>query len=115
MRKHEPSSAAARLGSRRLSRRMAQQASLKSQSKAQTLALLSQLNHIPQRHPLHVEAQLLASEITACTEVTSPLSEVQINRSTEVITLEDKHLVYHLQLKLSSTLLSDHLNEWGKG
>ena len=41
--------------------------------------------------------------------------EVQINRSTEVITLEDKHLVYHLQLKLSSTLLSDHLNEWGKG
>ena len=115
MRKHEPSSAAARLGSRRLSRRMAQQASLKSQSKAQTLALLSQLNHVPQRHPLHVEAQLLASEITACTEVTSPLSEVQINRSTEIITLEDKHLVYHLQLKLSSTLLSDHLNEWGKG
>ena len=52
---------------------------------------------------------------TACTEVTSPLSEVQINRSNEVITLEDKHLVYHLQLKLSSTLLSDHLNEWGKG
>ena len=94
---------------------MAQQASLKSQSKAQTLALLSQLNHVPQRHPLHVEAQLLASEITACTEVTSPLSEVQINRSTEIISLEDKHLVYHLQLKLSSTLLSDHLNEWGKG
>ena len=51
MRKHEPSSAAARLGSRRLSRRMVQQASLKSKSKAQTLALLSQLNHVPQRHP----------------------------------------------------------------
>ena len=79
------------------------------------LAVHSQLNQDPRRRPLHVEAQLLASEITACTEVTSPLSEVQINRSTEVITLEDKHLVYHLQLKLSSTLLSDHLNEWGKG
>ena len=94
---------------------MAQQASLKSQSKAQTLALLSQLNHVPQRHPLHVEAQLLASEITACTEVTSPLSEVQINRSIEVKTLEAKHLAYHLPLKLSSSLLSDRFNEWGRG
>ena len=113
--KDEPSSSAIWLGSWRLSRRMAQQASLESQSKAQALAVLSQLNHVPQRHPLNFDSQLLASETTAYTEVTSPLSEVQINRSTEVITLEDKHLVYHLQLKLSSTLLSDHLNEWVRG
>lgn len=90
---------------------MAQQSSLKSQSKAQVLVVLCQLNHATQRRRLQVEAQYLASEDTACIEVTSPLSEVQINRSSEVITLEDKHLVYHLQLKLSSTLLSDHLNE----
>ena len=94
---------------------MAQQASLKSQSKAQALAVLCQPNHITQRRRFQVQAQHLASETTACIEVTSPLSEMQINRSTEVITLKDKHLVYHLQLKLSSTLLSDHLNEWGKG
>ncbi len=94
---------------------MAQQSSLKSQSKAQVLAVLCKLNHVTQRRRLQVQAQHLASETTACTEVNSPLSEVQINRSTELITLEDKHLVYHLQLKLSSTLLSDHLNEWGKG
>jgi len=37
--------------------RMAQQASLKSQSATQALAALSQLNHVPQRHPLHVESQ----------------------------------------------------------
>ena len=94
---------------------MSQQSSLKSQSKAQVLAILCQLNHVTQRRRLQVQAQHLASETNACIEVTSPLSEVQINRSTEVITLEDKHLVYHLQLKLSSTVLSDHLNEWGNG
>ena len=111
----KPSSSAIWLGSWRLSRRMAQQASLESQSNAQALAVLSQLNHVPQRHPLHVEAQLLASETTAYSEVTSPLSEAQINRSTEVITLKAKQLAYHLLLKLSSTLLSDCLNEWGRG
>ena len=79
------------------------------------LAVLSQLNHVAQRRPLHVEAQLVASETTACTEVTSPLSEVQINRSIKVKTLGTKHLAYHLPLKLSSTLLSDRLNEWGRG
>ena len=116
MRKHEPSSAAASwIGARQLSRRMAQQAHLKSQSKAKTLAVLSKQNHTPQHHPIHVAAQLLASETTACTEVTSPLSEVQINRSIEVITLEAKHPAYHLPLKLSSSLLSDRFNEWGKG
>jgi len=94
---------------------MAQQTRKKNQSKAQVLAVLCQLNHVTQRRRLQVQAQHLASETTACTEVTSPLSEVQINRSTEVITLKDEQLVYHLQLKLSSTLLSDHLNEWGKG
>ena len=67
---------------------MAQQASLESQSKAQALDVLSQLNHVPQRHPLHVDSQLLASETIAYTEVTSPLSEVQINRRIEVITFE---------------------------
>ena len=111
----EPSSSAVWLGSWRLSGRMAQQASLESQSKAQALAVLSQLNHVPQRHPLHVDSQLLASETTAYTEVTSMLSEVQINRSIEVITLETKHLTYHVLLKLSSTLLNDRLNEWGRG
>ena len=94
---------------------MAQQASLKSQSATQALAVLSQLNHVPQRHPLHVEEQLLTSETTAYTEVTSPLSEVQINRSTEVITLVTKHTAYHLLLKLSFTLLNDRLNELGRG
>ena len=94
---------------------MAQQASLKNQSKTQVLTILCQPNHVTQRRRLQVQAQHLASETTACTEVTSPLSEMQINWSTEDITLEDKHLVYHLQLKLSSTLLSDHLNEWGMG
>ena len=94
---------------------MAQQASLKSQSATQALAVLSQFNHVPQRHPLHVESQLLTSETTAYTEVISPLSEVQINRSIELITLEAKHLAYHLLLKLSSSLLSDRFNEWGRG
>lgn len=94
---------------------MAQQSSLKSQSKAQVLAILCQLNHVTQRRRLQVQAQHLASETTACTEVTSPLSEVQINRSIEVITLEAKHLAYHLPLKLSSSLLSDRFNEWGRG
>ena len=98
MRKHEPSAPASWIGARRLSRRMAQQAHLKSQSKAKTLAVLSKQNHTPQHHPIHVAAQVLASETTACTEVTSPLSEVQINRSTQVITLETKHLAYHLPL-----------------
>ena len=86
---------------------MAQQASLESQSKAQILAILSQLNHVPQRHPLHVESQLLASETTAYTQVNSPLSEVQINQSIEAITLETNHLTYQMLLKLSSTLLDD--------
>ena len=94
---------------------MAQQASLESQSKAQALAVLSQLNHVPQRHPLHVDSQLLASETTAYTEVNSPLSEVQINRRIEDITLATKHLAYHLLLKLSPTLLNDRLNELGRG
>ena len=94
---------------------MAQQSSLKSQSKAQVLAVLCQLNHVTQRRRLQVQAQHLASETTAYTEVTSPLSEVQINRSITVITLGAKHLAYHLPLKLSSTLLSDRLNEWGRG
>ena len=94
---------------------MAQQASLESQSKAQALAVLSQLNHVPQRHPLQVDSQLLGSETTAYTEVTSPLSEAQINRSIEITTLETKRLMYHMLLKLSSTLLNDRLNEWGRG
>ena len=38
-----------------------------------------------QRRRLQVQAQHLASETTACAEVTSLLSEVQINRSIEVI------------------------------
>ena len=103
----EPSSSAIRLGSWRLSRRMALQASLESQSKAQALDVLSQLNHVPQRHPLHVDSQLLASETTSFTELTSPLSEVQINQSSEITTLVTKHLAYHLLLKLSRTLLND--------
>ena len=45
------------------------------------LAILCQLNHVTQRRRLQVQAQHLASETTACTEVTSPLSEVQINWS----------------------------------
>ena len=94
---------------------MAQQASLKSQSKAQALAVLSQFNHVSQRHPLHVESQLLTSEITAYTEVISPLSEVQINWSTEIITLETQYPAYHLLLKLSFVLLNDRLSEWGRG
>jgi hypothetical protein len=94
---------------------MAQQASLKSQSATQALAVLSQFNHVPQRHPLHVESQLLTSETTAYTEVISPLSEVQINWSTEVITLETQHPVYHLLLKLSFALLNDRLYEWRRG
>ena len=75
----EPSSCDRWLGSWRLSGRMAQQANLESQSKAQALAVLSQLNHVPQRHPLHVDSQLLASETTAYKEMTPPFSEVQIN------------------------------------
>ena len=94
---------------------MAQQASLKSQSATQALAVLSQLNHVPQRHPLHVESQFLTSETTAYTEVISPLSEVQINWSTDVITLETQHPAYHLLLKLSFALLNDRLYEWRRG
>ena len=74
---------------------MAQQASLESQSKAQALAVLSQLNHVPKRHPMHVDSQLLASETTSFTKVTSPLSEVQMNQSSEITTLVTKHLAYH--------------------
>ena len=94
---------------------MAQQASLKSQSATQALAVLSQLNHVPQRHPLPVESQLLTSETTAYTEVTLPLSEVQINWSIEIITLETQYPAYHLLLKLSFALLNDRLSEWGRG
>ena len=43
---HEPITPAGWLRARRLSRRMAQQASLKSQSEAQALAVLSQLNRV---------------------------------------------------------------------
>ena len=110
----KPSSSAIWLGSWRLSRRMAQQASLESQSNAQALAVLSQLNHVPQRQPLHVDSQLLISETTSFTEVTLPLSEVQINQSHEIRTLVTKHLAYHLLLKMSPTLLNDRLNEWGR-
>ena len=77
------------------------------------LAILCQLNHVTQRRRLQVQAQHLASETTACTEVTSPLSEVQINQSSEILTLVAKHLVYQLILKLCSTLLNERLNEWG--
>ena len=94
---------------------MAQQASLKIQSATQALAVLSQLNHVPQHHQLHVESQLLTSETTVYTEVISPLSEVQINWSTEVITLETQHPAYHLLLKLSFALLNDRLYEWRRG
>ena len=110
----KPSSSAIWLGSWRLSRRMAQQASLESQSNAQAIAVLSQLNHVPQRHPLHVDSQLLTSETTSFTEVTSPLSEVQINQSYEITTLVTKHLAHHLRLKMCPTLLNDRLNEWGR-
>ena len=80
---------------------MAQQASLKSQSKAQALAVLCQPNHITQRRRFQVQAQHLASETTACIEVTSPLSEVQINRSTEVITLKTADLCVLADLGIS--------------
>ena len=64
----EPSSSAIWLGSWQLYRRMAQQESLENQSKAQELAVLSQLNHILQRHPLQVDSQFLGSETSAYTE-----------------------------------------------
>ena len=54
----------------------------------------------------------MASEATACTEVTSLLSGMQINWSTVVINLLIKYLAYHLPLKLSSTPLNDRLNEY---
>ena len=38
---------------------MAQQASPKSQSKAQALAVLSQLNHVSQRHPLQLGSAVI--------------------------------------------------------
>ena len=93
---------------------MAQHESLKSQSATQALAVVGQFNHVPQRHPLHVESQLLTSETIAYTEVISPLSEVQTNWSTEVITLETQHSAYHLLLKLSFALLNERLSEWGR-
>ena len=52
---YEPPHAAYWLRAWRLSRRMAQQASLESQSKAQALAILSQLNNVAQRHPLQLD------------------------------------------------------------
>ena len=44
---------------------MAQQASLESQSKAKALALLSQLNHVSQRHPLQLFRRRLKHAVRA--------------------------------------------------